>query len=290
MAGPPPDAAPPPPDPSAGRRPPRRRRTTKSKLPSPEPNGTDLAGPARFSANRSDGVPTTPAGVALPTPAELVCEYCRRRFADHQRLFAHPCEPRRRFQARDDKSTRIGFQAFKMFYRQLGRRPPDWAAFERAKLYSGFVAFGRWMLDNQTINPPGYIDFVLRLECKLDEWTKPSIYASYVRETIKSESPEAALERNIMLLQQWAMESGHPWNGFFRLVSPAQAVLWIQSGRLSPWLILLSRHAQALLTRLSPEQTNVVNGAIDAEFWRLKLQHHAEAVTWLRKELAAYDV
>lgn len=197
------------------------------------------------------------------------------------------CERKRRFVARTEKHVKMGFVAFQRFFkvRMGARTPPDIEKFDASKFYIAFVKFGRWLFDNNVLNPQSYIEFLLTTGLDMKEWTSPVVYETYVRNLTRSETPACALERNIRLMEQWASESGEEWTDFFRKVSPVQAALWIRSGRLSPWMLFTASSTRTLLDRFGPEQRDIMEAAIDKGFWKLKLAHHEQEVLEIRAML-----
>ncbi len=192
---------------------------------------------------------------------------------------------------RDTKNVKVAFVAYQRLFASMGRRkPPSYESFAKSRLYPVFVRFGSYLINIQAINPLGFIDFLLRMEIPVDRWEHPTVYETYVRELNKSELPMEALERNIMLMQQWSIDTGNDWTDFFRMVAPAQATLWIMSGRISPWILLVASSAVELLTRLSPEQVGILNSCIDNNFWAAKLARHESDVEIIRQEMAAVGV
>lgn len=221
-------------------------------------------------------------------PEFFYCEFCKQDFINERRLINHLCEQKRRYLQRDDKAVKLGFLAYDRFYqRSMGRRKPQtYESFAKSTLYSGFVRFGKHLIDINALNLIGFIDFLLRIEAPIDKWISTILYATYVRELNKTEPALDALERNFMLMQEWAVSTGAEWFDFFRKVEPALATLWISSGRISPWVLFTASSAHDLLARFSPEQTGLVEKAIDPEFWRLKLERHQQEVEVIRSMLA----
>jgi len=98
------------------------------------------------------------------------------------------------------------------------------------------------------------------------------------------------LERNFLLMQQWANDTGDHWQDFFRRVEPPLAALWIASGRISPWVLFVASSAHDLLNRFSPEQHAILDAAIDLGFWRLKIKHHQHDVDIIRAMLTDHGI
>lgn len=193
---------------------------------------------------------------------------------------------------REEKPVKFAFIAFQRFYmRSMARsKPPSIEAFEKSNFYTAFVRFGRWVHTNSALNPLGYVDFLLKMGVGIDKWENPMLYETYVRELNKSESPTEAMERNLMLMESWGVETGENWVDFFRKIAPARAALWIRSGRISPWILFTAPSAHELLGRLSPEQAAMVEQAVDPQFWAIKLQRHADDVDNIKQVLEAAGV
>lgn len=161
-------------------------------------------------------------------------------------------------------------------------KPPSFDDFAKSQFWGAFLRFARHMLDINAIRPTAFVDFLIRTEVPVDRWTSPVVYETYVRELSKTESPDAAVERNILLMQQWAMDTGEHWTDFFRKVAPPVAALWVRSGRISPWVLFVASSAKDMLTRLGPEQAQIVEKTIDVRFWEAKLERHKEEVARIR--------
>lgn len=219
--------------------------------------------------------------------AEPRCSFCNKTFKREKSLLDHRCEKKARFLDRDERHVKFGLFAYQRFYAvaMRGSKPPDYDAFMRSQFYTAFVKFGRYVLDINAINPTDFIDFLIKAEVKVDHWTHQNVYATYLRELSKRESADAALERNLLLMQQWAVDTGHPWIEYFRMVPAPLAVMQIRSGRISPWVLYTASSGLELLGRLTPEQMDLVQDAIDPAFWETKLDKHADEVEVIRSVL-----
>lgn len=185
---------------------------------------------------------------------------------------------------KDQQHVKLGFRVFLRFHEMnyVGRKQRTYEDFIRSQFYSAFTKFGRYLLNINAVNPNAFIDFLIKTGVKIDKWESPLVYETYIRELNKKETPDAAVERNILLMQQWAMSTGESWVDFFRKVSPSQATLWIQSGRISPWVLFTASSASELFTRMSDEQLELVQKHVDPDFWSIKLKRNKEDVDSIR--------
>lgn len=221
--------------------------------------------------------------VIVPSEPVHACEFCKKEFARERTLINHMCEKKRRWLWRDDKHIRIGFMAFQKFYELSVRskKPKTYSEFMDSAYFIAFTKFGRYIEHIHAIEVAGFVEFLIKGNVKLDDWTQEIWYESWTRELARKESPDRAIERNILLMEQWGRETGENWVDFFRMVSPPQAITWIRKGRISPWL-LYSGVGHALFDRLSDEQLTLVKEWINPMVWLPKLKDHKEEVDDIR--------
>lgn len=225
-------------------------------------------------------------------PEQHVCDFCKKGFVRESTFLVHLCEPKRRWMDRDTKHVKLGFVVFQRFHEAnyIGRKAKTFEEFMRSPLYVGFTKFGKYILTIDAINPKAFIEFIIKSNIPLKRWESSVVYETYVRELNKKETASAAVERHFLLMQQWSMNTGEPMQDFFRKVSPAQATLWIGSGRISPWVLFNCESAEELIQRLSEEQFKLVFSYIDPDFWAIRFkraQHDADVV---REELKAFGM
>ena len=85
---------------------------------------------------------------------------------------------------------------------------------------------------------------------------------------------EAALQRSIATMMDWAQQQNVQWSDYFRLVNTSRAVQHIQSGKISPWLVLGCDAGKKMLQSFSDEQLQMIQRFIDPEFWRNKFKNY----------------
>lgn len=226
--------------------------------------------------------PRTPKVVEPAVPVNK-CEFCKKEFKTERSLINHLCEKKRRWLWRDEKYIRIGFMVFQKFYELSlrSKKEKTYHDFMESVYFTAFTKFGRHIENINAIEPAGFAEFLIKGGVKLDDWTNDIWYESWVRELAKKEPPMKAVERNILLMEQWGREFGENWIDFFRKVPTAQATAWIRKGRISPWL-LYSGVGQALFDRMSDEQLGLVKEWINPLFWTSKIRDNKEEVDQIR--------
>ena len=204
------------------------------------------------------------------------CTYCGKVFAKERTLQVHLCEPKRRYLQRDEKWVVNAFMVFQRFY-QIHRhnsKEKTYDDFVKSSYYNAFVKFGRFIMHINPLYPEKYIDYVLQSKIKLDHWARDDLYESYLIETLKVEPIEAALQRSIATMMDWANEQNAQWSDYFRLVNANRAVQHIQQGAVSPWMLLGCSAGKKMLLSFSDEQLQMTQKFINPEYWSSKFRSY----------------
>lgn len=215
------------------------------------------------------------------------CQFCKKTFTREKTLAVHLCEQKRRYINRDDKYVRLGFLAYNRFYEitQGLKTQKTYEQFSKSNYYTAFTKFGRHILDINAIDPEKFIDFVITASIPLDSWCKDSVYESYIRELNKKETAERAVERGILLMEQWGREHDRPFNVFFREISRPRLIHWIKSGRISPWIIFNCDSGDAAIAAMTDHEHHMINEYLEPTFWTRKFSTRQEDVGFVQMVL-----
>lgn len=217
------------------------------------------------------------------------CEFCKKQFHDEKNLINHGCEKKRRYFRKDDPDSRFGFIAWSRFYELSqtsgSKKKKSFKEFINSRYYTAFIKFGKHIIDINAIEPSKFIDFVIKNNLPLDRWTYEFVYEQYIRELTKKETPEQALERMILLMQQWSMQTGEPWQDFFRKINTNLAIQWVQSGRISPWLLYTVDSALDMIDRCNLEQQDLIKNFAPVAQWKIKFMKNRDSVDWIKSTM-----
>jgi hypothetical protein len=219
--------------------------------------------------------------------AGFTCEFCSKTYVHEKTFLTHLCEQKRRFMDRDLPHVMLALRVYQRFWEAnyRGQHKRTYEQFSKSQFYVAIVKFARYLQNLNAVNPHGFIDFLIKTGVKLDNWHHPTVYETYIRELNKKESPDAAVTRNIMLMQEWSLTTNEEWIDFFRKINTNQAVLWIQTGRISPWILYAASSAGELLSRLSPEQISIVNKHVNHDFWAARIKYNQDDFNSIRNIL-----
>jgi len=130
------------------------------------------------------------------------------------------------------------------------------------------------MMHINPLYPDKYIDYIITSKIKLDHWARDDLYEAYIIDVLKSEPVESALQRTIATMMDWAQEQNAQWSDYFRLVNTNRAVMHIQQGKISPWLVLGCRAGKKMLKSFNDEQLQMCDRFIDPIFWNNKFKNY----------------
>ena len=197
------------------------------------------------------------------------CDYCGKDFAKEKTLAVHVCEPKRRYLSKDEKHVQLALLTYQRFYEisQKNSRKKTFDDFVASPYYNAFVKFGSFLSITAPIYPDRFIDFVIKSGVKLDHWCRDELYDTYIKELIRIEPAEGAIQRTIQTMMDWADDKEAQWNHYFSYVNLNRATHDIKEGRISPWVLLNCKSGKELLQNMNDEQLDIVAPMIDPQFW-----------------------
>lgn len=200
----------------------------------------------------------------------FTCDFCQRAFRKESTLFAHMCEPKRRFRERDDVGVRMGLQAYLRFYEitQGSARLKTIDDFESSSYYRAFVKFGRHSQAIRAVNMASFVDWLIRGNVKLDHWCRDEVYERYLLQYVPRESVHDALSRAIETALSWQERTSNPSRDYFRYGNENALCHDITRGRITAWAVYNSDSGQEFLTRINSEHLAMIWPWIDADAWQ----------------------
>jgi hypothetical protein len=202
------------------------------------------------------------------------CTHCGKKFMQEKTLFAHMCEPKRRWMQKDEKRVQSGYYAFNQWYRlrENSKKQKTYEEFCKSSYYNAFVKFGSFVNNVSPLYPEKFVDFVIKSDVKLDHWCRDDLYETYLYEMIKIEPVESAVQRTIQTMMEWGDTSGAQFSHYFNYVNINRAVHDIRNGKISPWVILNCKSGKTMLNNFNDEQLDMIAPAFDLPYWIKKFK------------------
>jgi hypothetical protein len=200
------------------------------------------------------------------------CRYCKKSFVKETSLAIHMCEPKRRYQEQNERGVQLGLYAYLKFYEltQGSARLKTFDDFATSPYYRAFVKFGRYCVDTRSVNPPRFVEWLLKNNKKIDHWPRDTMYTEYLTEYLRVENVNDALARAMEYAIDWSEQTGNPAQDCLRYGNTNTMVYAVTTGRISPWIIYNCESGQKFLSELDATQVAMVWPYIDAEVWQKK--------------------
>ena len=196
------------------------------------------------------------------------CEYCKKSFQRESTLLAHSCEKKRRWQAKDNQDVLVGFASYDLFYRiEMQSKPKEYKDFVDSQYYTAFVKYGAYCLNTKVIDQEQFTRWLIRNKVKLKDWPTDKMYLLFVKDHVKRESVERALERFVE-----NANTTEYFSEFWECASGYLIAEWVEIGKISPWIIITSKRAETAIGAMPSECVARIANCIDADYWAKKRQ------------------
>lgn len=215
------------------------------------------------------------------------CEYCQRDFRRETTLAVHMCEPKRRYQERNETGVQLGFAAFLKFYEtaQGSSRLKTFDDFVASAYYRAFVKFGRYCQDIRAIAVPRFVDWLLRNNKKIDHWCRDSVYTEFLLSHTRQENVSDALTRAIEAAMSWEESTGNSARDYLRYGNANAICHAISTGRITAWVLYNCDSGNELLTRFNADQVAMIWGWIDADYWSQRFRDYPADASYAKEIL-----
>jgi hypothetical protein len=116
----------------------------------------------------------------------------------------------------------------------------------------------------------------------MHDWCKDFVYEEYIKNMLKNESADRAVERSILHMKDWAESTGQNWQDYFRSVSTTSALQDIKMGRISPWCTFATDQGSRLIDRLDETQVHELVNYLEPKSWKVRVKRHATDASWVQ--------
>jgi hypothetical protein len=195
------------------------------------------------------------------------------------------CEKKRRHLAKDDKQNRIAYQLW-LQYRRMSmanvKHDKPYDDFADNKYFSGFMKLAKRIIDLNIKLPEDFLKFIVMNSVKMHDWSKDFVYEEYIKNMLKNESPDRAVERSIMHMKEWGELTGQSWQDYFYSVPTTVALHDIKMGRISPWCTFATDQGSRLIDRLDETQALELVNYLEPKAWKVRVKRHAQDASWIQ--------
>jgi hypothetical protein len=135
------------------------------------------------------------------------------------------------------------------------------------------------------INPPRFVEWLLKNNKKIDHWARDTMYTEYLTEYLRIENVNDALARAIEHGIDWSEQTGNPAEDCLRYGNTNAMVYAVTTGRVSPWIVYNCESGQKFLSELDARQIAMVWPYIDSEVWMKKFSDYVADQEYVKEML-----
>lgn len=221
------------------------------------------------------------------------CGFCKKVFKRESTLTSHKCKLKERLLAQGTRQGRIALEIWTKFreYNRLGfkKNLSRWECFMDSREYTSFMDFADYMIDAQPIKQEDFVDELIKQSVPIKNWTTHETRKNWIQTVVRREHPDRGIERSLATIQDWADEHDREWNTFFTEVTVGRAILWIETGKISPWVLHTSSSFKNLMNRMTDQDLVHIYEFIDPKVWSAKIIKYKRDVDHIKAVFKEYN-
>lgn len=231
--------------------------------------------------------------VEKPKKVTYQCEFCEKKFRIEDTYKAHDCPGKRLAYIR----TRNGFNAISYWLEFLKingiatkKDIPLDQQFIKSQVFCCFKRLSEYIEKNQIFDSEGFVKYLFLNDIKERQWENYQIRRNWICSALKLEDFNSAISRSIISVQQWALDTNNDWRTFFSAASIDRIILWIETGKISPWFLYACSTFEFFLDRISSEEFDSILPFIDPNVWFPKRERIKSEFTIVQNLLAEFKI
>lgn len=213
----------------------------------------------------------------------MTCGWCKKAFTKEAMFQKHACRDKQRDLQKDEKHARMALVLFVKYYQyhHNSKAQKTWKDLIKSQFFNAFMDAGKYIEENDLVNPMRFVDFVIRLVPRPEDWKSPVTYEVYIQDYLGRESIDAAGKRVETLAAKWAEENNTRSEDFFRSLNKNQGIMWFSTGRISPWAAFIFPSFPDFLIGMAPGQETLLCKYLKLEEWAKKASLNNDEVARL---------
>jgi hypothetical protein len=218
--------------------------------------------------------------MAIKTVQLFECDYCSATFKTKSGLNRHMCKKKALAQDIGDLNVRNAYKLFSFWYTYNGFRnhSKTYPEFLKSPYFSKFIEVTEYVSSVYLPNGREYVRWCVDNNISTYDWVKDKTLKRYQVDYNKKNEPVSSAIRSLEAIATWCEQKEIPIEEFFKSIKPTEALIWIQNGRLNPWVLFSTGASDVLLNKFSEDQLVIMNETLDLDYWTSRLKVSREAV------------
>lgn len=212
------------------------------------------------------------------------CPYCHKTLKTETNLIRHydKCSRYLRHQLKDEEFVNMGYRLWKLAANRKNKTKEDFLDHREFMIFIDFTSqaisndwlfiheYGKWCMDNHIV---------------YRTWYKDDNYKTFIRGYILNENPRDAIVRSL----EFIMENGY-YGGFMKNIGIGKALLYVEMGKISPWLFLLYENRNDFFNRIRDDQAQYAMTILNMDVFVNKAKRYPKITQRLKETLQGIEI
>lgn len=215
---------------------------------------------------------------------KYTCEYCEKSFTRENTLLTHKCMQRDRYHTRDETHVKIAYSLWKSM-NSLPEQYKTIEYFEKNKTYKMLTEFAKFAEDSNYLFIYEYGSWLIKNKVIERNWYKLEIYQQFLKQYLLTENPRDAVLRSVEYVSNI-----HEIGNFLKTCQVGKILTYIETGRISPWLIFLADNKDDFLKRLENEKMEYFFKLVNVDIWNSRMKRYSKTINSLKNDMKGINI
>lgn len=216
---------------------------------------------------------------SLTNTKSYTCEFCEKSFARQKTIDTHVCIMRDRYNQRSQPHVTTAHEIWKVLINNSAKYKSI-EYFEKDRTYKSITEFTKFAEDNNYLFIYDYGIWLLKNRVVEKNWYKIEIYQQFLKQHLLMEHPREAVVRSIEYIAN-IDEMGN----FLKTCQVGKILTYLETGRISPWLILLAHNKNDFFSRLENEKLTYFTKLVNIDVWQSRMKRYEKSINSLKTDL-----
>ena len=207
------------------------------------------------------------------------CEHCLKTFKTERAFMNHDCLPKQKYELSKTVEGQAAYNIYVEWMQSYNRKAPDMETFLSSRYFNTFISFVRFLkfigLSN---NYKTYMNMMIKRDISPMLWERSECYQLYLDALDKEVHPMKNVEISIDTLLKCSEVLEINVGDVFTKMKFTELFHFIQTRKLSPWLLLCSKKFKQFLSKLDQNEYTELMRLIVPEIWAERLANNRDVV------------
>lgn len=220
------------------------------------------------------------------------CKFCIKEYKTQRGLDNHVCRNMEIAAEYGDLEMLKTYELFAFWFQYNGfskKKAKTFNEFLKSPYFKEFVKMNAAIKGVYMFNKKDFVVWLSENKIPIDHWARNSIIERYKTDHDRRGRGLDHFNKTIENIVLWCDIKNYAYHQFFEHISVSDAMLWLQSGKLSPWYFLNTDKINLLWARMSEAQLEFMLSFIDIDYWEARFKVNQTEVQTIKDIINDFD-